>query len=323
VNHENLFVLTASNTEAYQHYIDTIERGFFVSRINDFITPEQSHALKNIFGSGPLKAWGATPSVGNIKTWEKMKIGDPVLIYRKGHFEYYAFVTFKIHNQAVAKELWNTNSDGRTWEYMYFFDHLTEISVPVKVFNEALNYVSHYNPYGFGAVDKKKIKYINEKFGSVGDLLNYFVEGKWIEKTSFYPTEVKKDIIREKLLRQLGKPELLEANLENILVNRVGDIEPGLKLIGRQLDTKEVGRLDLLCEDINNNLVVIELKRGTAGPSIIDQTQRYMGWVMDHKAKKGQQVRGIIIVSSKDSALEYAVKANPFVQIKTFSLNIE
>ena len=48
-----------------------------------------------------------------------------------------------------------------------------------------------------------------------------------------------------------------------------------------------------------------------------------MGWIIENKAQPNQKVRGLIIVASKDTALEYAVKANPMVQIKTFSINVK
>jgi hypothetical protein len=317
-----LFRITASNDEAYQHYIDTIERGFPLDSIKHFLDQKQIDALKNIYGDKLIRAWGATPGKGNIKTWEAMSVGDPVLIYRKGNFEYYAFVTFKLHYPDLAKHLWGANVEGATWEYVYFLDNLVEISVPVKIYNEILGYNEAFHPYGFSATDSDKLKHLEKQFGSVEAFLNYLIQGKWIEKETSYPKEIKEDIIQERLKRQIGNVPILEANLENFVVNKVEEIERGLKLIGRQVDTKEVGRLDLLCEDINKNLVVVELKRGSAGPSIIDQTQRYMGWAMDHKAKPGQKVRGIIIVGSKDTALEYAVKANPMMQVKSFELNI-
>jgi hypothetical protein len=318
----NLFRFTASNPEAYQHYIDTIERGFSLDSIKQFLTESQIDALHNIHGDGHIRAWGATPGPVNKRTWEKLEVGDPVLIYRKRNFEYYAFVTFKIHNPDLARFLWGRNSKGETWEYVYFLDKLSEISVPVNIFNELLGYDAFFNPYGFTLTDKKKVEGLIEKYGSVESFLNYLSEGKWVEKTTTYTPEIKEKIIQERLARHMGNTTILEANLENLLVDRVEQIEPGMKLVGRQVDTKEVGRLDLLCEDQKGDLVVVELKRAAAGPSIIDQTQRYMGWAMAHKAKPGQKVRGVIVVGATDTALEYAVKANPMVQVKTFSVSI-
>ena len=320
----NLFRITASNPEAYQHYIETIEKGFPLESIKEFLSPKQYETLNHIYGGKLIRAWGATPGSGNTRTWEKMEVGDPLLIYRKGNFEYYAFVTFRIHDQGLAKHLWGINAEGQTWEYVYFLDKLTEISVPRKVFNELLSYEENFQPYGFSLTDLTKAKTLIERFGSLEGFLNYLSEGKWIEKETNYAPEIKEKIIQERLARHTGHTQILEANLENLIVERgVDQIEPGLKLVGRQVDTREVGRLDLLCEDKNGDLVVVELKRGVAGASIIDQTQRYMGWAKHNKAKPGQGVRGIIVVGAKDTALSYAVDANPLVQIKEFTLSIQ
>ncbi|MDB5266179.1 MAG: hypothetical protein JWM39_892 [Parcubacteria group bacterium] len=319
----NLFRITASNPEAYQHYIDTIERGFSLDSIREYLSERQYDALNAIYAENPIRAWGATPGDGNIRTWEQMELRDPILIYRKGNFEYFAAVTFKIHNPELAKHLWKTNSEGETWEYIYFLDNLTEISVPVKIFNQLLGYSENFFPYGFAATHEDKIKYLEDQYTSINAFLNYLSEGKWVEHEKAIPEKVKKDIIEDRLTRQIGNVSILEANLENLLVKDIEAIEDGLKLVDRQLDTREVGRLDLLCEDRNGDLVVVELKRGAAGQSIIDQTQRYMGWIMSHKAEPNQKVRGIIVVGTRDTALEYAVKANPMMQVKAFTVTVQ
>jgi hypothetical protein len=228
-----------------------------------------------------------------------------------------------MHYPELAKHLWGTNTKGETWEYMYFLDNLTDISVPIKIFNELMQFNEAFRPYGFASTDSERLDKLEAKFGSIAGFLNYLSEAKWIEKETRYPVEVRENIMKERLSRQIGNTTILEANLENLIVDRVDEIEPGLNLIGRQVDTKEVGRLDLLCEDKDKNLVVVELKRGAAGPSIIEQIQRYMGWAIKHRARPGQSVRGIIIAGSKDTALEYAVSANPLMKVKTFSLSIQ
>lgn len=319
----NLFVLTASNSEAYQHYIDTIENGFALDSIKQFLTPAQAAALRNMYGDRRIQAWGATPGSGNIRTWDSMSVGDRVLVYRQGNFEYYALVTFKMHNKKLAEHLWQRNNAGETWEYMYLLDRLTEISVPVKVFNTILEYSDASVPQGFRSVSEDKVQMLVSKYGSVDAFLNYLVEGKWVERENIYPREIKQKIIQERISRQVGRTPLLEANLENFIADRVDQIEPGMKLVARQLDTGIVGRLDLLCEGKEGDLVVIELKKGAAGSSIIDQITRYMGWVMVNKARSGQKVRGIIIVGASDTALEYAVKANPLIKVKVFNIGFD
>src|SRR5262249_33004118 len=187
-------------------------------------------------------------------------------------------------------------------------------------FNRLVGYKQHNIPQGFYKIKEEKVSNLTGRFGSIESFLNYLAEGKWMEKDDKYPRELRKEIIQERITKQIGRTQLLEGNLENFLADRLDQIEQGLKLVERQLDTREVGRLDLLCEDAHGNLVVVELKKFKAGPSIIDQIQRYMGWVIDHRAKPNQKVRGIVIVGSKDTALEYAAKANPLIGVKVFAI---
>jgi hypothetical protein len=118
-------------------------------------------------------------------------------------------------------------------------------------------------------------------------------------------------------------PKMHEANLETIVVEHLGLIEEGLKLVKRQYVCTGVGRIDVLCEDRHGNLVVIELKKfGVRHDSIIDQVTRYMGFIKARVAKGGQGVRGILVVASADERLRYAVAAIPGVEVRTFNLTI-
>lgn len=118
-------------------------------------------------------------------------------------------------------------------------------------------------------------------------------------------------------------PKMHEANLETIIVEHLDKVEEGLKLIQRQYVCPGVGRIDVLCEDRSGNLVVIELKKfGVKHDSIIDQVARYMGYVKNHVAQRGQDVRGILVVAKADDRLRYAVSAFPGVEIRTFNLTL-
>jgi len=121
-----------------------------------------------------------------------------------------------------------------------------------------------------------------------------------------------------------SKQTISERNLENILVERLNDIEPGLQLFKRQLTVKPVGRIDILCTDRNNDFVVIELKKYDAPKSsVIDQITGYMGYVRKHIAKEEQKVRGIIICGQKDERLIYSASAVNNLEVKTFRIIIE
>ena len=152
---DQLFIFTASEPVAYQHYIDTIEEGFPLKSVSSFLPTSDSNNLTKIYGSELVRAWGALPGKGNRRNWQTMQLGDPILTYRKGIFEYYAFVTYKAHHQRLAEHLWKLDDKtGQTWEYMYFLDHLTEVSVPLEIFTRLVGYKEH--PRGFMRINEAR-----------------------------------------------------------------------------------------------------------------------------------------------------------------------
>jgi len=113
----------------------------------------------------------------------------------------------------------------------------------------------------------------------------------------------------------------LEKDLRDYLAKNPVAIEKGLKLIEKEFDTKEVGKIDLLLADKKGYEVVVELKKGRKSDDVVGQLSRYMGRVMKNRSKK---VRGIIIVSEPDDRLEYATL--PFkgmIKIKYYKVKFE
>jgi RecB family endonuclease NucS len=102
----------------------------------------------------------------------------------------------------------------------------------------------------------------------------------------------------------------LEKDLINYLASDPSLIEEGLELMEKEYDTKNVGRIDLLCTDKNRDFVVIETKKGKESDKVVGQIQRYMGWINRNLAKNGENVRGLIIVNEFDEWLDYAVSVN-------------
>lgn len=126
----------------------------------------------------------------------------------------------------------------------------------------------------------------------------------------------------------------LESMLEDFIANNLSALEPGLRLfkdedgiLGRQYPT-EVGTIDLLCVDSNNNLVVIELKRGRESDKVVGQICQYIGWVKTKLAKNSREVRGIVVVHkptdkyAKDDKLEYAILANPKTELRYYEISL-
>lgn len=120
----------------------------------------------------------------------------------------------------------------------------------------------------------------------------------------------------------------LERDLEKSLLNNLGQLEPNLTLysengiFGNQLQAGAVGRIDILCADKNSNLVVIELKAGTADDRVCGQILRYMGWVQENLARN-RKVKGVIVANEFSEPLKYAAKAMSNVCLKKYDVKFE
>ncbi len=120
----------------------------------------------------------------------------------------------------------------------------------------------------------------------------------------------------------------LERDLERHVLANLEQLEPGLRLYadehvsGQQLDTGEVGRLDILAVDKDDRLVVIELKAGIADDTVCGQLLRYLGWVSSNLAG-GRETRGLIVANGFTNSLEYAAGAMNSVSLKRYETLFE
>lgn len=110
----------------------------------------------------------------------------------------------------------------------------------------------------------------------------------------------------------------LERDLENFIANNLDSIEDRLKLRKRQ-DSVSTGKVDLLCVDANDNLVVVELKAGTVGLDAIGQILSYISAVQQEIAE-GRNVRGIIIGGDFESKVKITARTLP--QLKLMKYNV-
>ncbi len=113
----------------------------------------------------------------------------------------------------------------------------------------------------------------------------------------------------------------MEKDLRDFLAENVFVIEKGLTLIEKEYDTREAGRIDLLCKDKEGAHVVVELKKGKIGHEVVGQALKYIGWVQKNLNKKA---RGIIIVSEPDDKLTYAtLPLKDLVKVKYYKVNFD
>ena len=109
----------------------------------------------------------------------------------------------------------------------------------------------------------------------------------------------------------------LERDLQRALRTNIIQLEPDLNIIdGGSERTVEAGRIDITAEDDQGNLVVIELKAGTAQPDSIAQLLSYMGSIDDDQERP---IRGILVAHDFHPRLVLAARAVPNISLKAYS----
>ncbi|MFW6106811.1 MAG: endonuclease NucS domain-containing protein [bacterium] len=134
--------------------------------------------------------------------------------------------------------------------------------------------------------------------------------------------------LRTDRLRGPGEAEdgwtaIWEYHLEQMLEDAWQEVEwPGnFDLIGRQVPCGELGSIDLLARDREDErLVVIELKRDKSDDEAFGQLARYMGWVREHRADAAAGVKGIILARRVTPQLEAAAGTNPDVALMRYAV---
>jgi hypothetical protein len=118
---------------------------------------------------------------------------------------------------------------------------------------------------------------------------------------------------------------LLERDLQRLLSRNLDRIEKGLHAHPEyQLEEFpcDVGRLDFLCRDAEDNWVVVELKADWVGDDAVGQILGYMSWVRDN-LPNGLQVRGILVGKRTSGRVKAAIKLFPGLSVKRFALDCQ
>lgn len=120
------------------------------------------------------------------------------------------------------------------------------------------------------------------------------------------------DSYQENVLSTEEVTEVIEKDIERFIEKNPGLIGKSLKLINRQLDTQEVGRIDLLYEAGKRKQIVVELKLGKIGRGALNQLKRYMNWA---KKKTKREVKGIVVCEGVMPAFEEDFKKLKDIEI--------
>ena len=109
----------------------------------------------------------------------------------------------------------------------------------------------------------------------------------------------------------------LERDLQRALRANIEQLEEGLRIIDNDQERiTDAGRIDITAKDKQGNIVIIELKAGTAPPEAVTQVLAYMGAVAEIDKKP---VRGMLIAGAFHRRVIMAARAIPNLQLNSYS----
>ena len=114
--------------------------------------------------------------------------------------------------------------------------------------------------------------------------------------------------------------ETIEKDVEDYIANNPGLIGKGLRLSERQLPI-ESGRIDLLFEDSNSDLIVVEVKLNRIGRDALQQIQRYIHEL--RTKEKGKKVYGVIVCAEVMPAYESDIRNQKDIRILTYGWDMK
>lgn len=159
---KNIFILyiPPSNFEAKVHYEDTIINKVSQGRLFKYLNFNLKNHLKRIFFDKKIAVWGSRNTIGNRAKYEKMKIGDEIVIVEGDEIKLLGKIAEKTINSSLSKELWkNLKGDSfEGWDLIYFIANPQEVNLPFIKLNELFDYERSYRPRGFTIIRQEKVK---------------------------------------------------------------------------------------------------------------------------------------------------------------------
>lgn len=182
----NIFILymPPGNREAMVHYEDTIKNKVTQERIFKYLDFNLQNRLREIFGNRPIAAWGSRDSRANRSRFERMQIGDDMLIVEGETIKLMGKVAAKVVHSALSHELWKNLKGESTkgWDLIYFIANPLEVNLPFNEFKRIFGYQSGWHLRGFTNISDNKLEEFYDKYDDLYSILQKIKNGEEIEK---------------------------------------------------------------------------------------------------------------------------------------------
>jgi Endonuclease NucS C-terminal domain len=118
-----------------------------------------------------------------------------------------------------------------------------------------------------------------------------------------------------------------EKEIQKIIANSISSInwylDEEVKLVKKEFDTEDVGKIDFLLKG-EKNYYVVELKSGTAHEAVVGQILRYIGSLNRKDEFKKKGVKGIILAEKIDANCKCAIEpVSDFIMFRSYNIKTE
>jgi hypothetical protein len=163
------FVFTAANREAREHRERTIDSPVAVAEVR-LHAARAADAMEER-GLDEARCWGALPTMGNLRSWQRMRPGHWGLLYAgEKRFPLMLRVGLKARYRGLARHLWGEDPEGLTWELMYFFDQVRQVDLGLAEVREIFGYDRKWRPQGLQYPGAEQQSALLEKYGAAAAL---------------------------------------------------------------------------------------------------------------------------------------------------------
>lgn len=188
------FVMASGGHDTDKHYFDTIKTKRSVRELSKFVDNDEADKLQKYSHGRPYAVWGAVPGESNTRNWETMETGDYVMVYRKGKIISASEIASKIRSPQLAEYLWQKDTDGKTWELVFFMINEVEFNVDFGDLAKYLGYKDNYHPQGFMAIEKSKADKLLSEYGDLISVLYKLQKGEHVEKIEIDRTRIIQEV---------------------------------------------------------------------------------------------------------------------------------
>jgi len=178
----NIFMLymPPGNAEAMVHYEDTIRHQVTSERICSIVSKDVARKLQSYFGTRPIAVWGSRDTPANRSRFDRMQVGDEILIVEGDKIKLLGRVAYKTVSPELSRELWKNIRGDTTvgWNLIYFIANPREINLPFVRLTELFGYSQDYQLRGFTSISEEKLEDFYDRYDDLYSVLLRIKDGR-------------------------------------------------------------------------------------------------------------------------------------------------